>query len=134
MRRAATTFRLPWPRPRLRGTTTLTSTPSSSFRTRITTCYSDRVETGPDFVPGLPHVILIELGQALLSYQDYHMLLLTLAGIHLLAGVLLCVVPVWHTVSTVLSDPRSRYEDEGQGAAARSHIHAQSESAGPQQA
>ena len=29
----------------------------SSFRTRITTCYSDRVETGPDFVPGLPHVV-----------------------------------------------------------------------------
>ena len=25
----------------------------SSFRTRITTCYSDRVETGPDFVPVL---------------------------------------------------------------------------------
>ena len=24
----------------------------SSFRTRITACYSDRVETGPDFVPG----------------------------------------------------------------------------------
>ena len=34
-----------------------------SFRTRITTCYPDRVETG-----------------ALIPYQDYHMLLLTLAG------------------------------------------------------
>ena len=27
------------------------------------------------FVPGLPRVILIELRQALISYQDYHMLL-----------------------------------------------------------
>ena len=27
------------------------------FRTRITECYSDRVETGPDFVPGLPHAV-----------------------------------------------------------------------------
>ena len=36
---------------------------------------------GPSFVPGLPHVVtLIELRQALLSYQDYHLLLLTLAG------------------------------------------------------
>ena len=26
------------------------------------------------FVPGLPHVILIELRQALISYQDYHVL------------------------------------------------------------
>ena len=35
----------------------------------------------PDFVPGLPHVILIELRWALVSYQDYHiLLLLTLAG------------------------------------------------------
>ena len=97
--------------------TTLEYVLSPFFCTRMTTC-----------------LFLTELRQALLSYQDYHMLLLTLAGIHLLAGVLLCVVPVWHTVSTVLSDPRSRYEDEGQGAAARSHIHAQSESAGPKQA
>ena len=29
----------------------------SSFRTRITTCDADRVETGPDFVPILPHVV-----------------------------------------------------------------------------
>ena len=36
--------------------------------TRITTCYSDRVETGPDFVPGLPHGISTELRQALISY------------------------------------------------------------------
>ena len=28
----------------------------------------------PYFVPGLPHVMLIELGQALISYQDYRML------------------------------------------------------------
>ena len=34
----------------------------------------------PDFVPGLPHVILIESRQALVSYQDDHMLSLTLAG------------------------------------------------------
>ena len=27
------------------------------FRTRITTCYVYRVETGPYFVPGLPHVV-----------------------------------------------------------------------------
>ena len=32
------------------------------------------------FVLGLPHVTLIELRLALISYQDYHMLLLTLAG------------------------------------------------------
>ena len=32
------------------------------------------------FVPGLAHVTLIELRLALISYQDYHMLLLTLAG------------------------------------------------------
>ena len=31
-------------------------------------------------VPGLPHVTLIELRLALVSYQDYHILLLTLAG------------------------------------------------------
>ena len=30
----------------------------------------------PYFVPGLPHAMLIELRQALISYQDYHMLLL----------------------------------------------------------
>ena len=29
-------------------------------------------ETGPDFVPGLPHVILLEMRQALISYQDGH--------------------------------------------------------------
>ena len=29
----------------------------SLFRTRITTCYSDRVEAGPDFVPESPHVV-----------------------------------------------------------------------------
>ena len=28
----------------------------------------------PRFVPGLPHVMRIELIQALISYQDYHML------------------------------------------------------------
>ena len=33
------------------------------------------------FVLGLPHVTLIELRLALISYQDYHMLLLTLAGL-----------------------------------------------------
>ena len=33
-------------------------------------------KAGPSFVPGLPRVVtLIELGQALLSYQDYHVLL-----------------------------------------------------------
>ena len=30
----------------------------------------------PHFVPGLPHVTLVELRLALISYQDYHMLLL----------------------------------------------------------
>ena len=70
------------------------------FRTRITACYYYRVETGPYFVPGLPHAtrmliemrlalyfvpglphaILIELRLALISYQDYDMLLLTFAG------------------------------------------------------
>ena len=30
-------------------------------------------------VPGLPHVMRIELRQALFSYQDYHVLLLTFA-------------------------------------------------------
>ena len=34
----------------------------------------------PYFVPGLPHVVLIELRQAFILYQDDHMLLLTLAG------------------------------------------------------
>ena len=29
----------------------------SLLRTRITTCYPDRVEPGPYFVPGLPHVV-----------------------------------------------------------------------------
>ena len=32
----------------------------------------------PYFVPGVPHVMLIELRKAPVSYQDYHMLLLTL--------------------------------------------------------
>ena len=36
--------------------------------------------SSPYFVPGLPHVILIELRQALRSYQDYHVLSLALAG------------------------------------------------------
>ena len=46
----------------------------SLFRTRITIiCYAFRVETGPYFVPGLSHGMLIELRQALVSYQDYHM-------------------------------------------------------------
>ena len=80
-----------------------------------TTCYDDRVETGPHFyqdyhisqmcgmgsevparlgvwweqsqgpsafsfcVPGLTHVTLIELRPALILYQDYPMLLLTMA-------------------------------------------------------
>ena len=34
----------------------------------------------PIFLPGSPHVILIESRRALISYQGYHMLLLTLAG------------------------------------------------------
>ena len=33
-----------------------------------------------NFVPGLPHVLCFSSGKALISYQDYHMLLLTLAG------------------------------------------------------
>ena len=37
----------------------------------------DRAATGPHFVPGLPHVTtLIELRLALISYQDYHMMLI----------------------------------------------------------
>ena len=32
-----------------------------------------------DFVPGLPHAVLIEMREALISYQDHHMLLLILA-------------------------------------------------------
>ena len=40
------------------------------------------------FVPASPHVILPELRQALISYQDYHMLLLTLAGTHRCRGTL----------------------------------------------
>ena len=45
------------------------------------------------FVLGLPHVVnLIELRLAFISYQDYHMLLLTLAGHKrsLIVGLLLC--------------------------------------------
>ena len=30
---------------------------SALFRTRVTTCYPERVEAGPDFVPGLSHVV-----------------------------------------------------------------------------
>ena len=30
---------------------------SALFRSGITTCYPDRFETGPDFVPGLPHAV-----------------------------------------------------------------------------
>ena len=52
----------------------------SLFRTRIATWYAYRVEKGPHFVPGLPNVTLIELRKASILYQDYHMLLLTLAG------------------------------------------------------
>ena len=37
--------------------------------------HPDRVATGPHVVPGLPHVTLLELRLALISYQDYHMLL-----------------------------------------------------------
>ena len=44
------------------------------FRTRITARYPGPVETGPDFVPGLPHAFLIQLRQALISYQDYRTL------------------------------------------------------------
>ena len=40
----------------------------------------DKARPSPFFVLGLPHVTLIELRLALISYQDYHMLLLTLAG------------------------------------------------------
>ena len=39
------------------------------FRTRITACYAYRVEAGPDFAPGLPHVTRIELRQALILYE-----------------------------------------------------------------
>ena len=42
-----------------------------------------RALPGPSFsflVLGLPHVSLIELRLALISYQDYHMLLLALTG------------------------------------------------------
>ena len=42
--------------------------------------YPYRAATGPHFVPGLPHVTLIELRLALISYQGYRILLLTLAG------------------------------------------------------
>ena len=36
------------------------------FRTRITTCHTNRVDADPFFVPGLPHVTLIESRRALL--------------------------------------------------------------------
>ena len=46
----------------------------------------DTVDVGlstpsPSFVPGLPHVVLIESRQGLISYQDEHMLLLTPTGL-----------------------------------------------------
>ena len=47
----------------------------------MTTCYAYRVEAGPYFVSGLPQAMLIELRQALIAYQDYHMLLLTRAQV-----------------------------------------------------
>ena len=34
----------------------------SPFCTMITTCYPDRVTTGPRFVPGLPHVVALSQG------------------------------------------------------------------------
>ena len=37
----------------------------------------------PDFVPGLPHVMPIGLRQALISYQDYHVLRAGRAALHL---------------------------------------------------
>ena len=40
---------------------------AADFRTRITACYSDRVETGPDFVPGLPHAVAHSLQ---VQYRD----------------------------------------------------------------
>ena len=46
----------------------------------------------PYFVPGLPNVILIELRQALILYQDYHMLSLTFAGEHGFAHLDKCAV------------------------------------------
>ena len=47
-----------------------------------------RAPGSPNFVPGLPHVMITELRQALIWYQDYHMLLLTLAaGAFLLSAV-----------------------------------------------
>ena len=52
------------------------------FRTRITTCYYPyQAATDPQFVPGVPLVTHVELRLALTSYQDYHILLLTLAGL-----------------------------------------------------
>ena len=41
----------------------------------------------PCFVPELPHFMLVELRQALILYQNYHMLLLTLAGTALARGL-----------------------------------------------
>ena len=35
--------------------------------------YFSSLRQAPGFVPGLPRVTLIELRQALVSYQDYHM-------------------------------------------------------------
>ena len=42
------------------------SPPPSLLCTRIATCYPYRAETDPDFVPGIPHVMLIELKRPLL--------------------------------------------------------------------
>ena len=39
-----------------------------------------RLARSPYFVPGLPHVMLIESRQALISCQDYHMLCLSSLG------------------------------------------------------
>ena len=45
------------------------------------------------FVPGLPHVTLVELRlpPRIILYQDYHMLLLTVAGRHMCAHRGACV-------------------------------------------
>ena len=55
--------------------TTLEYVLSPFFCTRMTTClFRIESETGPAFVPEIPHVVLIELRQALRSYRKYHML------------------------------------------------------------
>ena len=45
-----------------------------------TTACPENPSPSPYFVPGVPHAIHIESRQALISYQDHHMLLLTLSG------------------------------------------------------